>query len=117
RLNLQGLASDTQLPFNITTDQPVKIDAEQAKQLRLGYAKWNKGTKERSISLYSRAIKDSIQPKQVTITESTKIEFLGARREGGAWNGSWWLHVRVDSQEGFVTGYQDFMTLGLPQAG
>jgi len=69
-------------------------------------------------------------PKHVIIKKDTKIEFLcayakilikhsGIEDFGGIiiTDGMPWLRVKINGREGFVRGYEDFESIGLPSAG
>ena len=51
--------------------------------------------------------------QKITINGNSKIKFLYAKRN----NNMWWLCVLINDEKGYVKGYNDFSTLGLPMAG
>jgi hypothetical protein len=67
-------------------------------------------------------------PKHVVIKPESKIEFVEAHATM-SWNsnehnttfgpssGTIWLHIRVDGQDGWISGEEDFEAVGLPEAG
>jgi hypothetical protein len=90
-------------------EYPVDIDEKVASsQRRIMDA-------DTAISLYPTHSNEPMKPKIVPINMHTKIEFLGAVRSPTV-DVDWWLHVRINGQEGFVTGFRDLSIIGLPAA-
>lgn len=72
---------------------------------------------------------DGATPKHVVIKPESHIDYLEAEI-AVSWSadqnnisfsvcgsGLVWLHIRVDGQEGWISGEEDFQAVGLPQAG
>lgn len=72
---------------------------------------------------------EGFTPKHVVIKPDSKIEFLEAQASVG-WsadqnNASFgiadgdqvWLHIKVDGEDGWIVGQEDFNAIGLPQSG
>ena len=72
---------------------------------------------------------EGFMPKHVVIKPDSKIEFIEAQ-VSVSWNSDQnntsfgvadsdkvWLHIKVDGQDGWIFGQEDFEAVGLPQAG
>jgi hypothetical protein len=72
---------------------------------------------------------EGFTPKHVVIKPDSKIEFVEAQA-AVSWNSDQnntsfgvtdsdkvWLHIKVDGQDGWIFGEEDFEAVGLPQAG
>jgi hypothetical protein len=68
-------------------------------------------------------------PKHVVVKPDSKIEYIEAQASV-SWStgqddvnfgvtdpGNIWLHVKIDGQDGWISGEEDFEAVGLPQAG
>lgn len=89
---------------------PVKIDLDQARALRVN-------AQCKTISLYHRPARNGNVPQQLSVARDSKIEFLDAKAGNVGTDTGWWLHIRIDGHEGFVTGEADLSCLGLPASG
>ena len=79
------------------------------------------------VRLHQEAEEDSGTPAHVVVRKDSEIEFLAAETEviwaedeyGVALTVSddVWLKVRIDGKEGWIHTQEDFMAIGLPQAG
>jgi hypothetical protein len=72
---------------------------------------------------------EGFTPKHLVIKPESKIEFIEAQAAVG-WNTDQnnasfgvdnsekiWLHIKVDGQDGWISGEEDFEAVGLPQSG
>ena len=72
---------------------------------------------------------EGFTPKHVVIKPESKIEFIEAQASiawsadqnnasfGVANSEKIWLHIKVDGQDGWISGEEDFEAVGLPQSG
>jgi len=72
---------------------------------------------------------DGFTPKHVVVKPDSKIEYIEAEVPiswstdqnnisfGVSNSGKLWLHIKVDGQDGWISGEEDFEAVGLPQAG
>ena len=66
-------------------------------------------------------------PDHVVVKKDSKVEFLAAEGEvqweedehgvGLSPGDDFWIKVRIDGKEGWIHTQEDFMAIGLPQAG
>ena len=66
-------------------------------------------------------------PDHVVVKKDSKVEFLAAEGEvrwdedergvGLSPGDDFWIKVRIDAKEGWIHTQEDFLAIGLPQAG
>lgn len=106
-INLDGVSSDLTSPLRFRA-YPIEVNEDEAKSLRKYYVAQNA-----SVSLYKVPSMHTYDPIKVPIRADSVIECIAAMEYGE----QWWIYVRIDGKEGFVTGQIDFERLGLPSAG
>jgi hypothetical protein len=106
-LDLEGVAHNTAQP--ISADRyPVQVRVEDARRIRKD--DFPKGS---TVNLFKQPVSAGAPSAQVNVRPDSKIEFLDAIEV----DRQWWLRVKIDGKEGYVTGEEDFHRLGLPAAG
>jgi hypothetical protein len=78
------------------------------------------------VRLFTEADERFATPRHVVVKNTSKVEFLGARvrvvpslgtiLEIGIADDPW-LHVRIDGREGWLHTQEDFLAIGVPEAG
>ena len=106
RILLDSLKDDNQSTTYDFVEIPVVIDSLEATQWRQRFK-----SSDSTIQLYMEARSGSSHSKSVRLRANSSIEFVNAVHKAD----SWWLHVVVDGQDGYV-GEPDFPTMGLPLA-
>lgn len=102
----EGVLSDRSSDAH--SDQyPVRVDEKEARR-------WRKENypKDNAISLHE-APRPAARHHRVPVPADARVEFLNATQDGS----QWWLRVKINGQEGYVTGEEDFNRLGLRSAG
>ena len=85
---------------------PIQIDTDLLQQAREDHKMMTD-----TIKLFLKPIRDLAASRSTIIRESARIIFIDARET----EGEWWLHLKVDDQEGFINGQGDFEKVGLVQ--
>jgi hypothetical protein len=106
-VNLEGAWGDRAGAFGFET-YPVRIDGRWAKEYRDSRASFGD-----TVTLFETPPFKSSSSRRVVVNHDAKIEFLDA--VPNSYN--WWLHIRIDGQEGYIGGSKDFDSVGLPDAG
>ena len=78
----------------------------------LSAAHW-RSKENTSIDLFQCADTNKCRSQKIQINKNSKVQFLYTTKNSNIW----WLCVLIDDKKGFVKGYRDFNTLGLPVAG
>jgi len=106
-LILEGTWDGPASPFGFET-YPVRIDGKRAKESRDRRASFGD-----TVTLFENLPFKSNNSRRVIVKQGAKIEFLDASPPSN----EWWLHIRIDDQEGYIKGSKDFEVVGLPDAG
>ena len=110
-----GIQTDKAVPI-VNKNVPVEVDIEETVTGRENYAKWypDKGNR---ITLYSKMDLNDLKTESVSVSPESEIQYLDATPYNHKKDTCYWLHIIIDGKEGYVTGLEDFMKLGLPFAG
>lgn len=117
-INPDGIQSVKPVPI-IDKNVPVEVDIEYTVQARENNEKWYP-ERVNEITLYSKMDLHDHEKIKVSVSPESEIQFLDATPFTYTTNTKrdrYWLHIIIDGKEGYVTGLEDFMKLGLPFAG
>jgi len=106
-IDFEGVSSDVTSHLRFRA-YPIKVNEKELQRLRKYH-----GAQKAYVSLYKVPSMQAYDPIKVPIRADSVIECIAAMEDGK----QWWIHVRIDGKEGFVTGHKDFERLGLPSAG
>jgi len=86
---------------------PVQISEDGAKEYRKRF-----NNEIEYLTLFLKPKSDVKEFKLIVVTKNTTVQFIDA----SIVDYEWWLHIVVDKQEGYITGYKEFQKVGLPSA-